>query len=172
MLCSGMHCNMIIQELSDAVKVLGIRRVRSLADSKILHTVYGFQIMSVPPSWPPHRFYSQSNTVSASATKRLRSRNESKDGQGKTHIQCCIQNSRNQGFPLLFLLVEGSGSGAGSESGSVPLTNGSGSGSRRPKNTRILRIRIRNTAHYEYTSSKLCLYVHTGLCFYMRACRE
>jgi hypothetical protein len=34
-------------------------------------------------------------------------------------------------------------SGAGS--GSIPLTNGSGSGSRRPKNIRILRIRIRNT---------------------------
>jgi hypothetical protein len=37
------------------------------------------------------------------------------------------------------------GSGAGSGAGSVPLTNGSGSGSRRPKNMRILRIRIPNT---------------------------
>ncbi len=47
------------------------------------------------------------------------------------------QNSRNQGFSYYCcLMVEGSGS--------VPLTNGSGS--RRPKNIRIRRIRIRNTA--------------------------
>ncbi len=41
-------------------------------------------------------------------------------------------------------MIEGSGSRAGS--GSLPLTNGSGSRSRRPKNTWIRWIRIRNTA--------------------------
>ena len=46
------------------------------------------------------------------------------------------QNSRNQGFSYyICLMLEGS------RSRSVPLTNGSGS--RRPKNIRILRIRIR-----------------------------
>ncbi len=38
-------------------------------------------------------------------------------------------------------MIEGSGAGAVS----VPLTNGSGSG--RPKNLRILRLKIRNTAY-------------------------
>jgi hypothetical protein len=46
----------------------------------------------------------------------------------------------NQGFSYYFCLtIEGSRYG----SGSVPLTNESGSRSRRPKNIRILGIRIR-----------------------------
>ncbi len=50
-----------------------------------------------------------------------------------------LQNSRNQGFSYYFcLMMKGSGDG------SVLVTNGSGCGSRRPKNVRILRIRIRN----------------------------
>jgi hypothetical protein len=46
------------------------------------------------------------------------------------------------------LMIEKSGAGSGSRAGprSVPQTNGSGSGSRRPKNIRMLRIRIPNTA--------------------------
>jgi hypothetical protein len=49
------------------------------------------------------------------------------------------QNRRNQGvFYYFCLMIEGSGS--------VPLTNGSGS--RRPKNIRLLWIRIRYTAKY------------------------
>ncbi len=53
------------------------------------------------------------------------------------------QNSRIQGFSYYFCsMIEGSGSG------SVSLTNGSGFGSRRPKNIRILRIRIRYTVPY------------------------
>ncbi len=43
-------------------------------------------------------------------------------------------------------MMEGSESG----SGSVPLINGSGSAFRRPKNIRILRIRIRNTAKFRH----------------------
>jgi hypothetical protein len=43
------------------------------------------------------------------------------------------------------MMIEGSGSRAGSGSGSIPVTSGSGSGSRRPKNTWIRWIRIRNT---------------------------
>ncbi len=58
------------------------------------------------------------------------------------------QKSKNQEFSYFSCLItEGSGSRVRSESGSVPLTNVSGSGSRRLKNIRILRIRIRNTAH-------------------------
>ncbi len=45
-------------------------------------------------------------------------------------------------FLLFCLMVEGSGS--------IPRNNGSGSGSRRPKNIRLLRIRIRNTAPHLY----------------------
>jgi hypothetical protein len=48
------------------------------------------------------------------------------------------QNSRNHGFSYYFCLMEGSGAG------SVPLSTKSGS--RRPKNIRILRIRIHKTA--------------------------
>jgi hypothetical protein len=57
------------------------------------------------------------------------------------------QNSRNQGFSYYFcIMIEGSGSGASeSGSGTIPLTNGYGSGYRRPKNTWIRWIRIRNT---------------------------
>ncbi len=48
-----------------------------------------------------------------------------------------------KGFLTIFAwVIEGSGSW----SGSIPLTNGSWSGSRMPKNIRIRRIRIRNTA--------------------------
>jgi hypothetical protein len=54
----------------------------------------------------------------------------------------------NQGFTYYFCLeIEGSGSAAGS----VPLTNESGFGSIRPKNIRIRRIRIRNTARIIFT---------------------
>ncbi len=56
-----------------------------------------------------------------------------------------LQTSRSQGFSYYFcMMIEGSGFAAGS--GLIPITNGSGSGSRRPKNIRIRRIRIRNTA--------------------------
>jgi hypothetical protein len=48
-----------------------------------------------------------------------------------------LQNRRNQGF--LLVMEE-------SRNGSVLVTNGSGYGSWRPKNIRILRIRIPNTA--------------------------
>jgi hypothetical protein len=58
------------------------------------------------------------------------------------------QNSRNQSFSNYFcMMIEGSRSGSGS--GSIPLTNGSGSGSRRPKNTWIRWIRIRNTVIFQ-----------------------
>jgi hypothetical protein len=51
------------------------------------------------------------------------------------------QNSRNQGFAYYFcLIIEGSGAGSCKN----------GSGSRKPKNIRVLRIRIRNTV-YEAT---------------------
>ncbi len=43
--------------------------------------------------------------------------------------------------------------GSGSRAGSTPLTNGSGSGSRRPKNTWIRWIRIRNTAAWQVVTS-------------------
>ncbi len=46
----------------------------------------------------------------------------------------------------------------GSGAGSAPLTNGSGSGSRRPKNMRILLIRIPNTGHWSRTRAILALH--------------
>jgi hypothetical protein len=56
------------------------------------------------------------------------------------------QNSRNQGFSYYFcMMIEGSGSGSRAGSGSGSVTSGSGSGSRRPQNTWIRWIRIRNT---------------------------
>ncbi len=62
----------------------------------------------------------------------------------------CLFKSRNQGFSYIFcLVIEGSRFGSGTGSGSIPLTNGSGS--RRPKNIRIRRIRIRNTAYGHVT---------------------
>ncbi len=66
--------------------------------------------------------------------------------EDKSHKE--VRRSRNQGFSYYFcLMIERSGSGAGS----VPLTNGSGSG--RPKNIRIIRLRIliRNTAKWIYS---------------------
>ncbi len=57
---------------------------------------------------------------------------------------------RIQGFPYYFcLMIEGSGSG------SVPLTNGSGSEFKRPKNIRILRIRILNTSSVKPSYSEM-----------------
>ncbi len=56
------------------------------------------------------------------------------------------QIRRNQGFSYYFWLMI-----AGSGSGYVPLTNGSGSDIRGPKNIRILRIRISNTAAHSHT---------------------
>jgi hypothetical protein len=74
------------------------------------------------------------------------------------------QNStgvRNNSFSYHFcLMIEGSRSGArsGARSGSVPLTNGSGFGSRRPKNIRIIQIRIHNTGFHNFSLLKISLF--------------
>jgi hypothetical protein len=77
------------------------------------------------------------------------------------------QNSRNQGFSYYFcLVIEGSGAGT------VPLTNGSGS--RRPKNIRILRIRIHRLqagdkdpkVKTSIGSERILNYCYVALCVY------
>jgi hypothetical protein len=77
-----------------------------------------------------------------------------------------LQNSRNQGFPYYFCLMK-----EGSGSGSVLVTNGFGSG--KPKNIRIIRIRmwirIPNTALIRVWATKyLYVFQSKRLCFFRK----